>query len=95
MTADDSAGQVLQRLKSILGELLDIPADEIGDEWRLRESDQERSGLNLDSLDVLRLTLALGDEYPVLDPVDEDWSAVTTVRGLAQHIASLVPPRRP
>lgn len=91
--ADPGVDVVLARVKLILAELLNIQAGDIGDNDQLLEADGETPSLNLDSLDALKLALALAEEYSLRDPVDVDWSTVSTVRDVAGFVFRLLNPQ--
>ena len=85
-SVDGIKWRVKELLADISGQLR--PAD-IPDDWPL--FDAPFDGMEIDSLDSLKLAMALADEYD-LDPETEfDYSRVQTVSEIARYVQSLIP----
>jgi len=83
---DDVKWQVKELIADVSGKFM--PAD-IPDDWPL--FDAPLDGLEIDSLDSLKLAMALADEYE-LDPDTEfDYSRVQTVSEIAGYVYALIP----
>ncbi len=88
MQTEQSLPEITGRVKELIGDLLDIaPGDiEAGDAIL---DDGTEECLRLDSLDALKLALALADEYGLRDPVEIDWEQVRTVEDAALFVYRL------
>lgn len=87
---DQSLEGITRRVKELLADLSGkvLPGD-IPDNWPLFETPVD--GLEIDSLDSLKLALALVEEYG-LDPEAEfDYSRVQTVTEIAGYVHGLIP----
>ena len=78
------------RVKELLADISGkVPPADIPDGWPL--FDAPLNGQEIDSLDSLKLAMALADEYG-LDPDTEfDYSRVQTVSEIAGYVQSLIP----
>lgn len=85
---ETSLDAVTQRLRELLAELLQTDPSTIqGGDSIL--GDESSDGLGLDSLDVLKLALALADEFDLTEPTEIDWQAVNTVADAAALVHRL------
>jgi acyl carrier protein len=71
--------EVLNEIKSIISELLDIPEAEINPESRFRED------LEADSLDLVELIMEFEDEFGG-EISDEDAQSITTVGEAVDYV---------
>ncbi len=71
--------EVLQEIKAIISELLDIPEAEIVPESRFRED------LEADSLDLVELIMEFEDEFGG-EISDEDAQSITTVGEAVDYV---------
>jgi len=71
--------EVLNEIKGIISELLDIPEDEITPESRFRED------LEADSLDLVELIMEFEDEFGG-EISDEDAQSITTVGEAVDYV---------
>ena len=87
---DHSVEGIKWRVKELLADISGkFQAADIPDDWPL--FDAPINGLEIDSLDSLKLAMALADEYE-LDPDTEfDYSRVQTVSEIARYVQSLIP----
>ena len=78
--------RVKELLADISGKLqpADIPYD-----WPL--FDAPFDGLEIDSLDSLKLAMALADEYDLEPDTEFDYSRVQTVTEIAGYVQTLIP----
>lgn len=70
---------MLEKMKSIIAEQLNVNADEVKPESRFKED------LGADSLDLFELVMALEDEYAVEIP-SEDLTSIATVEDVMNYL---------
>ena len=70
---------VLEKLKSILAEQLDVPPEELNAETSLIDD------LEVDSLDVVEMLMSVEDEFNVVIPEDEIEN-LKTIGDVAEYI---------
>jgi acyl carrier protein len=70
---------ILERLKEIISEQLEVDADSVTPETKLGED------LNADSLDIVEMLMALEDEFGV-DIPDEEIEKMKTVGDVVNYI---------
>lgn len=70
---------MLEKMKEMIAEQLDVEADDITLETRFKED------LDADSLDLFELVMALEDEYGV-DIPSEDLENLTTVGAIVDYL---------
>ena len=71
--------QMLEKIKEIIVEQLEIKAEEITEQTNLKED------LGADSLDLYELVMALEDEYSVEIPA-EDLDRIVTVQDMMDYL---------
>jgi acyl carrier protein len=85
---------VTLRIRELLAELLQTDPSTIhGGDSILGDKDSD--GLGLDSLDVLKLALALADEFDLKEPTEIDWQTVNTVADAAALVHRLAAGSQP
>ncbi len=72
---------IIDKIKSILAEQLDVDVDELTLETDIAKD------LNADSLDVVEILMSLEDEFSVEIP-DEEIENIKTIGDLAEYIES-------
>ena len=90
MTDDGSIGAVATRTRELLAEILCVDPQDIRDDVALFDADADLDGLELDSLDSLKLAVALAEEYDLDPAVEIDYARVRTVREIAEYIYGLL-----
>ena len=70
---------MLEQIKEIIAEKLDIEVDKITEETSLKDD------LEVDSLDLFDLVMNFGDEFGVAIP-SEDLENITTVKDIVEYI---------
>ncbi len=87
MRRDRPADDILARVKELVAELVDgVTPEEIDDDTPLFAVDGLDDGLALDSLDSLKLAMALAEEYGLDDLAEIDVERVATVREMAAYV---------
>ena len=69
------------KIKKILSEQFEVPADSITEETSMVDD------LGADSLDVVELTMALEETFSLPDTPEEELTAIHTVGDLADYVA--------
>ena len=87
---DQAVEAIKWRVKELLADISGKlqPAD-IPDDWPL--FDAPFDGLEIDSLDSLKLAMALADEYDLEPDTEFDYSRVQTVTEIAGYVQTLIP----
>lgn len=86
--SDVTLEAVTSRVRDLLASLLDLDPAAIPETAEIL-GDADSGGLELDSLDVVMLAVALADEYELSAPDEMDWSGVATVRDVAVFVHRL------
>lgn len=81
-------GALLLRVRELVAEVAGLDATEVEEDDVLWE---EEGGLALDSLDALRLALALAEEFEIGEPWEVEMEGIRTVRDVAELVAQLIP----
>ncbi len=93
MVAEVSIEDIAARVKELIAEIAgDMPADDIPDDLPLFDAEHAVDGLELDSLDSLKLAVTLANEYDLDEAAEMDYSRVTTVREIAEYVHGLIAP---
>lgn len=82
---------IVGRVKELLAEMLDgVAPGDIREDLPLFDVEPWDDGLGLDSLDSLKLLVALANEYDLDPALEIDYSRVRTVRQIAEYVHELL-----
>jgi acyl carrier protein len=93
MVSPVSLPEISERIKELVGDLLDIDPNDIEDSDRLLDTNIEEDSLGLDSLESVQLALAIANEYEIYEPVDIEWERVQTVKDLSLYVCEILSTR--
>ncbi len=85
---------LLLQLKGLVAGIVGIDVSEIGADDNLIDLGHGYS-LGMDSLDTLKLSLLIAEEYDLDEPVDVTWDEVATVRQVAELVVRLIAGQQP
>ncbi len=90
MNGGGTADSVLVRVRDLVAEIAGVDPCDVPDDAPLFDTDKGADGgLALDSLDALKLMLALSEEYGLGDPGDVDYEMIRTVGDVAEYVCGL------
>ena len=92
MASSVSMEEIAARVKELLADILDREPEEIPEDLPLFEAEHAADGLDVDSLDGLRLAVALANEYDLGEAAEMDYGRLRTVRDIAEYVHGLLPP---
>jgi acyl carrier protein len=79
-------GHILLRVREVLASLVDVPLDEISESTLLFEEGD--GSLNMDSLDALKMSLALTEEYDLENEIGAANHGFLSVGAVARFLES-------
>ena len=89
MDGNGSLDAIVLRVKELVADLADVEPAEIAEDTPVFDTEGGDDGCALDSLDGLKLALALADEYGLDDDPGIDYQHLQTVREIAGYIHKL------
>ena len=92
MDGNRSLDATVIRVRELVAEIAGVDVGEVADDAPLFDTDHEGEGPALDSLDALKLALALAEEYGLDTDWEADMSGVRTVRDVAAYVQALIAP---
>lgn len=81
---------IAARITEIVADLADVEPAAVAKDVPLFDADMDANALALDSLDSLKLAVALANEWDLKRAVQIDYARATTVREIAQYVYDLM-----
>ncbi|MDO8614323.1 MAG: acyl carrier protein [Dehalococcoidia bacterium] len=88
---DGSLDAIAQRVRAIVADIAGVDPASVAEHTPLFDAEDGAGAWALDSLDSLKLALALAEEYGLDDDPEIDYQHLQTVREIAQYIHGLHP----
>jgi acyl carrier protein len=86
-----SLAEIMVRVRELLAEVQgEVRAEDIPEDAPLFDGEFAINGFEIDSLDGLKLAVALANEYDLDEAAEVDYARVQTVREIAEYVQSLI-----